>query len=58
MINSYFNNGYWFTYCDYLPHKPKLVEADIERLCPEFKEVEQWKPSALSAESRSMIPSS
>ena len=39
-VASYFGGSmYWTNYCDYLPHKPKLVDAEAERECENFKSV-------------------
>lgn len=30
---------YWINYCEALPHKPRLIDAGIERYCPLFQSV-------------------
>jgi len=40
-INSYFGGGlYWVNYCEYLPHKLKLVDAEVERECDNYSKSE------------------
>jgi len=50
-VNSYFGGGlYWITYCQREPHRMKLVDADVERQCENFKEVEPCKDIAQTVE--------
>ena len=50
-VASYFGGAmYWTHHCDYLPHKPKLVDAEAERECENFKEVEACKDIAVPVE--------
>ena len=35
-MNGYFVGLYWTHYCNFMPHKTKLVDADVERECENF----------------------
>ena len=48
---SYFGGSmYWATYCNYQLIKPKLVDADVDRECKNFQEVEPCKDIVVPAE--------
>ena len=34
---------YWIRFCDFLPHKPKLVDAEAEKECDNFKPASKAK---------------
>ncbi len=37
-VSGYFGGSlYWITHCNYLPHRQKLVDADVERECENAK---------------------
>jgi len=45
-VNSYFGGGlYWVNYCSFMPHRLKLVDAEVDRECPDFQKAEKQAAS-------------